>query len=92
MNATTENVEFTIDYFNSQVCEFRQLFGQKDFWNKPEEHRELAVKALSYVYFNTKTTTPEDEVYLKSTFKNTMDEYNHRGTMIFMLNLKKIGA
>lgn len=83
-------VEYTLEYFNSEVCAFRKLFGQKDFWEKPEEHRELAVKALAFVYFNVKVKDADEDERLKSIFKNTMDEYTRRGTMILTMLLRKL--
>lgn len=89
MNAETE---YTLEYFNGQVCEFRKLFGQKDFWSKPETHRDLAVKALTFVYLNVKTKSADETEQLKSVFKNTMDEYTRRGTMILMTMINKLRA
>jgi len=86
------NAEYTLEYFNSQVCEFRKLFGQKDFWAKPEAHRDLAVKALTFVYLNVKTKNADETEQLKSVFKNTMDEYDRRGTMIFMLAIGRLSV
>lgn len=83
-----DKIEFTLEYFNEQICAFRKLFCQKDFWEKAEDYRELALKAITFTYLNVKPKDDKEDEQLKSVFKATMDEYTRRGTMMFMFNME----
>lgn len=86
----TATTEFTIEYFNNEVCEFRKLLGNKKFWDAEEEYRDRAIKALSFVYFNVKTKNDEERQLLVFHFKLIMEEYTRRATMVTMLKIKEL--
>lgn len=77
----------TIPYFNEEICRFRKWMGEKSFWAKPPEQRELAIKGLGYVFL---TLTKEDGSALDTkeienvrlTFETTIEEYHMRERII----------
>ncbi len=77
---------FTFDYFLSQISEFRELCGNRAFMEN-EEKQDVAIKALSFVYFNTKC---DDENRLAMIFQATIDNYNQRKSFMARLLLKKL--
>ena len=46
--------EYTVEYFNGQVCEFIELCGERTFWDAAQKVRDNAVTALGWVYLRTK--------------------------------------
>jgi hypothetical protein len=76
------DTKFTVEEFNQQIVEFRQLFGSKEFWKQPVEIRDLAVKGMGHVYFNTVCVKPDDRKYIAGIFTSTVSEYVRRGVMI----------
>lgn len=83
-----DKIEFTLEYFNEQICAFRKLFCGKDFWSKAEDYRELALKAITFTYLNVKTKTDKENEQLHSIYKANIDEYTRRATMMFMLQVE----
>ncbi len=81
MQAIT-NHEFTREYFLAQICEFRKAMGEKGFWAKTVEIRDRAVKAISFVYFNTKAKDKEEQNFFAMVLDSTMQEYSRRGFML----------
>lgn len=75
------NEFFTYDYLRSEVVNFRQLFGSRDFWNKSPEVRGRAIKALYHVYFNLEPKIGNEAADL---IRDTMFEYAKRETMLFL--------
>lgn len=77
----------TIPYFYEEICRFRKLMGEKSFWAKSPEQRELAIRGLGYVFL---TLTKEDGSALDKkeneetalTFETTMQEYYMRERII----------
>lgn len=84
------NRNFTEEEFNREIINFRNLFGNTEFWKKPEEIRDLAVNGISHVYFNTtkdgslSSPTHEEIERWRRTFDNVMIEYNRREHLIQM--------
>lgn len=77
----------TIAYFNEEVCRFRQLFGERSFWQKTPEQRQLAVDGLGYVYLNLahedgSALTAEETERVAITFDSTMQEYSRREWLV----------
>ena len=65
-----------IEYFNSQVCEFRNQMGLKTFWADPNKVR-AAVKAL-FTLYNSITGTPKEQENVGITYESTMLEFTRR--------------
>ena len=66
----------SLQYFNSQVCELRNQWGYKTFWEDLNKI-QLAMKALAHLYFNIKLN-PQDEAQAAITFEATVLEFNRR--------------
>lgn len=74
---------FTVQEFNQQVTEFRQMFGDKKFWALPSEKREIAQKALGHAYLFLELSTPKNDVdRCAEILTQTLNEYNQREFMI----------
>jgi hypothetical protein len=70
---------FTVEEFNKQVVEFRQMFGDKRFWAKPAASRKIAIDALSFAYFFLEKDTPQSEVErCADILHQTLGEYQMR--------------
>ena len=77
----------TLPYLCEQICEFREMFGDKRFWSGPQEIRDLAIKALSFIYINLgtedgKALSPENNNKAIHIFDQTMIEYSRRERML----------
>jgi hypothetical protein len=79
--------KFTIKEFKEEICRFRQHFGNKSWWEKPEETREECVRGLSYMYLNLYqdngemlTDTQMNEV--TNLLDCTLTEYNYRAILL----------
>lgn len=83
---SAEQMTYTQDYFHSQVLEFRNLMGSKKFWSSDEDGEKLrtnAVHALSFVYFNLKTSLTNEEIIKEcAIYDATLKEYNRRALMM----------
>ena len=70
-------MEFTLDYFKEELVRFRKGMGDKTIMADPIR-RDLLFKGFTLVYFNTKTTTPDDERFLRDMFTCQTNEFNTR--------------
>ena len=43
---------YSFAYFYQELCAFRTLAGDRQFWKKPIEVRDRAIGALGFVYLN----------------------------------------
>lgn len=77
-DGTSKKVAPTLDYFYQECSRFRKLMGEKSFWDKPLEIRELAPRALGIVYVNLEPKSTEENEQGIVLFEITMDEYNRR--------------
>jgi len=75
-------MNITIDYFNSEVCQFRKLMGDKAFWTKTPEQRQIAIDGLTYVYLNLSNSTQEEINHAAITLDSTLTEYTKRESML----------
>ena len=63
---------------------FRQHMGQKDFWKRPEQERQVCINALTFVYLNldnedgSRPTAQQLETWA-AVFEAALMEYNRRG-------------
>lgn len=80
------NATFTKKEFYTEICRFREMFGNKEWWNKPLEIREQCVRGLSHMYLNVVNddgSFPSNEQLKEyaNVFQNTLNEYHHRGAI-----------
>ena len=85
----------SVSYFNEEVCAFRKLMGDKSFWAKTPEQRQLAINGLGYVYLNLAhddgTPLNADETErIAITFDSTMIEYTRREWLVLLQTPPKI--
>lgn len=85
---------FKETYFKEELMRFRQLMGDKSFWAKTQDQKDLAIKGLAFIYFNVEPDNggPVDATFIQQMadlYQNTMNEYARRQTMMDMLSLKK---
>lgn len=86
---TNNETTFTEEEFNQQVCEFRKLMGDKEFWKKPISSRDIAQQALIYSYFNLRHTLSVEEMERCATvLQSTLTEYAQRATMMESISEK----
>ena len=71
------DVTFTLEYFNSEVCNFRKLMGNRDFMSD-QKKKDAALHALTFCYFNVETKNDEEQTSLINTFTSTMIEFDKR--------------
>ena len=71
------DVTFTLEYFNSEVCKFRELMGNRDFMSDTKK-QDAAVHALTFCYFNVETKNDDEQERLINTFTSTMIEFEKR--------------
>lgn len=76
---------FTPEEFNQQVCEFRKLMGDKNFWTKPEATREAAKTGFIHSYFFLGDVTPTEQEQCATVLTATLCEYSRREMMFTML-------
>lgn len=88
---------FTEKYFLEEIHRFRELLGQKSFWEQAnsEEVADRAIRGLSFVYLNLVNedgTLPNQSQIDKwaNIFDAAIGEYNRRKTYLLMLPLKRI--
>lgn len=81
--------DFTTEYFDSEITNFRQLCGNKEFMHN-EDKQDAAIKGLSFVYFNTLSKNKDEEEKIKYKFKAAMDNYNQRKAFMVKLLLRKL--
>lgn len=85
----TTSDSFSESYFYEELNRFRQLFGDKNFWNRPEEQRERMIDGLTHVYLNTvpndnsKASTEHIQKWA-TLFDSAMTEYARRGTKMIL--------
>lgn|ERR1035438_3821799 len=75
-----------LNYFRQEVVRFREYIGRAGM---PQEKRERAFKALSFVYFNIKCANEDETRMLVDLFVQTSDEYSRRETMRAFYPLKQ---
>jgi len=81
---------FTVEQFQQQVVEFRQMFGSKPFWAKPAEQRKIACEALGMAYLFLESSTPKPEVErCAELLTQTLGEYNTREFKLIQLGVVK---
>ena len=68
----------TPNYFISELLAFRELMGDRRFWARPADQRQIAIKAFGLVYFNTDPLTET----VTNQFEATMREYVIRESMM----------
>jgi hypothetical protein len=78
---------FTEKYFFEEVRRFREMFGDKTWWAKPEEMRDKCVDGLALVYLNIENEdgsriTDEQIKRWASIFEATTMEYERRKMML----------
>lgn len=80
----------TPEYFNSQVCQFRQMMGNLQYWNggEPKPCLDKCFQVLFTLSYNVKST-PENLERVQTTFEALAMEYSHRRSMMYSLKLKK---
>ncbi len=79
---------FTVPEFHQQVVEFRQMFGNREFWKKPADQRRVAVDALSFAYLFLKhDTTAEDIQHCADLLSQTIGEYQQRELKLIELGV-----
>jgi hypothetical protein len=87
-------LQFTEAYFLEEVNRFREACGDKRFWDKTDEQQDAMISGLSFCYLNIVNddgSLPSKEQIDKWAFifKQALDNYNRRKTMLVMLPLKK---
>ena len=86
----TEQHHFTVEQFQQQVVEFRQMFGSKPFWAKPAEQRKIAIDALGFSYLFLEPSTPKPEVErCADILSQTLGEYTTREFKLIQLGIVK---
>jgi len=85
----TTSQSFSESYFYEELNRFRQLLGDKTFWNKTEEQREACISGLTFVYLNTvpndnSKASPELIQKWATQFDSAITEYARRGTYIML--------
>lgn len=93
MNATS--IKFSPSEFNEQVCNFRELMGDKTFWDKPENVRQRAIDGLVHVYLNLGNDngialSPEELRISALSLDVTLTEYSRREGMMAMAIFEKL--
>ncbi len=83
--ARMSEVTFTEKEFNAQVCEFRKLFGDKLFWAKSSEQRDIAVKALGMAYLFLEKSPQATVDRCADILQQTLTEYNRRELMLLTI-------
>lgn len=74
-----------IKYFNTQVCEFRNLMGLKSFWADPDKIH-LAGKALFTTYMQLQGTS-EEQRQASITYEAAMLEFTRRAAYMGKLGV-----
>lgn len=69
--------EFSRKEFCTEIVRFRELFGNKNWWEEPLEKREACIKGLTFMYLNVKDT-PENEAHCAMIYDATIGEYSQR--------------
>lgn len=70
----------SLEYFNSEICKFWQLCGQKSFWCDPNKVN-TAKKAISHLYLNIELNN-EDMQTAATTFQSAMVNFTHRALLM----------
>lgn len=79
----------TLAYFYSEIVRFRELFGQRSFWEQgAEEVRENAVRGLAVVYINLVPKSAKENDDAVIAFDVAMMEFNRR-SMLAMFRGKR---
>ena len=73
------------DFFR-ELLAFRELMGDRNFWAKSYEKRELAKKGFGITYLNTVPASDQ----IASHFEGTMMEYDKRELLMFKAGLTAI--
>lgn len=68
--------QYSKEYFFSEVLSLRNLMGDINFWKKPEEHHDGALKGLTIVYLNIKID--EFDSSCSDVFQATIFEFSKR--------------
>jgi hypothetical protein len=81
---------FTVEQFQQQVVEFRQMFGSKPFWAKSTEQRKVAYEALGFAYLFLEPGTPKPEIErCANLLMQTLGEYTTREFKLIQLGIVK---
>lgn len=67
--------QFTRRQFFDEILRLRDLMGSKDFWSKPEDYRDRAIRGITFVYLNA--DLQDGDI---GTFNATLMEYSRRET------------
>jgi hypothetical protein len=81
--------KFTLEYFFSQIVEFRQMFGTKSFWARPIEQREQACFAIGYMFLNLMAEdgsplAEKQNLHSSQVYDATMREYSSRESILML--------
>lgn len=79
---------FTSDEFFAQIGQFRQLMTDPAFMEKPEEMKDVAIQALTFVYLNVKGTKDDIES-CQSMLQATLTEYAMRNSYAVTRKLRE---
>lgn len=87
--------KFTEKYFDEELSRFRELCGQKTFWQGSEDMREACINGLGIVYLNCYPedgTDPTKDFIERQAYKLHMAfmNYNQRASMILRFPSKKL--
>lgn len=70
---------FSADEFRTELGRFRELFGSKSFWARPQVNRQAAVNAIGFMYLNLNPSLPSDELdRLQVQWSSAIDEFTRR--------------
>jgi hypothetical protein len=77
-----EDITFTAQEFYAEVCKFRSELGSKLFWAKSEEKRQLACKAITFVYFRAQPENEAEQDLMGSVLLGALEDYEKRAEIL----------
>ncbi len=86
MNATSTNIN-SLEYFHSELIQFRTFMSNKGFWKKPDDIRDRVVKSLTITYLNINESkgaplSEKERDSASNLMLATLMEYGQRERMI----------
>jgi len=76
---------YTHEEFYRELRAYRDLMGDRGFWQKDYENRQIAIKAITLVYFNTEPT--DDKI--ANSWEAAINEYTLREGLMLKHGLLK---
>ncbi len=70
--------ERTPQEFYREICELREWFGKRQFWQLKPEQREGAIRAITLAYLNTSPDDAHSQDDLFTALDATLLEYQRR--------------